>query len=423
MKMTRKLLALCLLVCSLTAQALTGWNLSLEGDALRYVPSDLPSGKQFEYRVYGPFDLGDANLKSWFSEQALAIQDTLGKPIEPWVVKPDKQKWSIGNSFKARDGQVYSVGYEGGHLEDGRAYIMRMVSSRDLALMMKYALTFYTVLDDAKQQFTNKSATTAQASSKPEIDKAEPTTAQESVRVAPGEGADLSDIEEVWVYSNIDVIWGGIDVDTTLLFEDGSAYLDCTIPPDELDVEVSKRLEPKRWTRWRTSWGDYQIWNPSKETWVDMRGEPGEAIDPGTRLSGDYLNAGGSQYSGSWKRHIIFHDDGTFELSSFSLQSNSMMGGGSLEPGGGTAPLVTTVHSSDKSGSSGAASVIGSNVGGGTSSKRRDGSKNTGVYEINEYSVTLKHDNGYTHTELLYYEKRKGENNLVYGNDLYWLDD
>jgi hypothetical protein len=41
----------------------------------------------------------------------------------------------------------------------------------------------------------------------------------------------------------------------------------------------------------------------------------------------------------------------------------------------------------------------------------------------NEYSITLYHDNGWKHTELFFYEKRRGEFNFVYGNNLYWLDD
>jgi hypothetical protein len=32
-------------------------------------------------------------------------------------------------------------------------------------------------------------------------------------------------------------------------------------------------------------------------------------------------------------------------------------------------------------------------------------------------------NNGWRHTELFFYEKRRGEFNLVYGNDLDWLDD
>ena len=151
MKMQRNLLFISLLLYALAAQALNGWKMSAQSDALLYLPTDLPSGKTYEYRVYGPYDPGDAELKSWFSDQAQTIQTTLGKPLEPWVVKPDKQKWSISNSFRNSDGQVFSVGYEGGRLDDGRVYIMRMVSSKDLMLMMKYGFEFYPVLDEAKQ--------------------------------------------------------------------------------------------------------------------------------------------------------------------------------------------------------------------------------------------------------------------------------
>jgi hypothetical protein len=430
MKWSRNLLLLSILLYSLGAQALNGWKMTAESDALRYLPTDLPAGKTFEYRVYGPYDLEGADLKEWFSGQAQRIQQSLGEPLEDWVVKPDKQKWSISNSFRNGDGQVFSVGYEGGRLDDDRVYIMRMVSSQDLMLMMKYGFKFYPVLDEAKQRFKDKPSAhtltvapapaTAQAPSAAERTQ---KSGKESVRVAPGKGVDLSDLEAVWVYSNIDVIMGGMDVDTTLLFDDGSAYTDCAIPPDELDVEVSKRIQPNQWTKWRSHWGKYQLWNASKQTWYDLTGEPAVAIKPGTRLSGKYLSAGGSQFSGSWKRHIIFHQDGTFELSSFSMMSNSGMGGGSMGADGKTVPLITSVGSSDKRGSSGATSVGGDDVGGGGSSHRRDGSKNTGRYEVNDYSITLTHDNGYRHTELFYFEKRKGENDIVYGNDLYWLDD
>jgi hypothetical protein len=397
---------LVLLFSSLT-YALDGWKRSKQLDAQIFQPTDIPAGKVFEYRFYGPFELKDNALKSWFKDKALQIQKTLGEPLQPWKVKPDKQNWSISNSF-IQSGVTYAVGYEGGLLESGKVYIMRMVSSEEMALLTKYGLQYYQVLDEAKQ-LVLKQVTSPDAKS--------------VVRVAPGQGASLSDIELVWVFSDIDVIWGGIDVDTYLLFKDGSAYKDCTIPPDELNVSASKSQQPKKWTQWRNNGDKYQIWNKSKQTWMNLRGEPAVVMNSGTRLSGKYLNAGGSQYSGSWKKHIIFHDDGSFEMSSFSMNSNSMMGGGQAGPGGEVAPLVTVLSSSDKQGTSGSSSVIGANVGGGSRSQHRDGSKNTGRYEINEYSITLYHDNGWKHTELFFYEKRRGEFNLVYGNDLYWLDD
>ncbi|MEJ2423884.1 MAG: hypothetical protein P8101_05395 [Candidatus Thiodiazotropha sp.] len=131
---------------------------------------------------------------------------------------------------------------------------------------------------------------------------------------------------------------------------------------------------------------------------MNLRSEPAVVMNSGTRLSGECLNAGGSQYSGSWKKHIIFHEGGSFEMSSFSMNSNSMMGGGKTGPGGVVAPFVTVLSSSDKQGTSGSSSVIGANVAGGSWSKHRVGSKNTGRYEINEYSITLYHDNCWKHS-------------------------
>ncbi|MET0026688.1 MAG: hypothetical protein ABW101_03555 [Candidatus Thiodiazotropha sp.] len=398
MHLQRVLACLALLLFSSLTYALNGWKHSFQGDVQLFEPTDLPPGKIFEYRLFGPYELNGKGLESWFRDQAMTIQKTLGQPLQPWVVKPDKQNWSIANSFK--HGEVtLSVGYEGGLLEGGKAYIMRMVSTREMAMMRKYALEYYKVLDEAKQ------------------------IAKTAIRVAPGQGAKLNDIELVWVFSDIDVIWGGIDVDTYLLFKDGTLYMNCTIPPDELNVSASKSQQPKKWTRWRKDGETYQILNKSKQVWVNLRGEPAVVMNTGKRLSGKYLNAGGSQYSGSWKKHIVFHDDGRFDMGSFAMNNNSMMGGGQIGPGGEIAPLVTVMSSSDKQGTTGTSSVIGETVGGGGQTKRRDGSKNTGYYTINPYSITLEHDNGWTHTELFFYEKRRGEYNLVYGNDLYWLDD
>jgi hypothetical protein len=429
MKALQSFLFLFLVLVAPVTSALEGWRVSNEGDIRLYVPNDLKKGKVFMYVTYGPFDLGGAELKSWFSNKARQLQNSLGKPLKEWVVKPDKGNWSISNQYvDKKSGKRLSVGYQGGMLDRQRAYIIAMLSSEDFMLLLKYGLAFDKVLNDAKRYLVARpSVTTSQvAAAKPvkkKQKKPKPSAQnkrkkiRELIRVAPGKGADLDDIELVWVYSRIDVIWGGIDVDTHLLFEDGTAYKDCVIPPDELDIEVSKRLEPHKWTQWRKHWGTYQMKNKKKDVWYDLKGGPGEKAPEGAELSGHFLSAGGSQYSGSWKRHIIFHDNGRFELSSFALQSNSSMGGGD------TAPLLTTVHSSDKTGSSGATSVIGANVGGGTSTERKDGSKNTGTYEVNDYTITMLHDNGWRHTELFLFEKRKNKKNIVYRDDLYWLDD
>ncbi|MEW8508318.1 MAG: hypothetical protein AB2598_16605 [Candidatus Thiodiazotropha sp.] len=67
--------------------------------------------------------------------------------------------------------------------------------------------------------------------------------------------------------------------------------------------------------------------------------------------------------------------------------------------------------------------MIGNNVGDGVSSRRKDGSKNTGSYTVKDYTITMLNDNGYRYTELSLYEKRNNEKNIVYRDDIYWLDD
>jgi hypothetical protein len=239
----------------------------------------------------------------------------------------------------------------------------------------------------------------------------------EQIRVAPDKGADLDDIELVWVYSRADVIRGGFDVDTLLLFEDGTAYKECLIPPNELDIDVSKRLEPDKWTEWRKHWGTYQMKNKEDGNWYDLEGGPGIKAPEGTQLSGKYLSAHGSPTFGASKHHIIFNDNGRFEMSSFSISSNSSSGGGMWTPYVGSAII------SDKSGTSAATTVAGGNVGGGVSSARKDGSKNTGNYEVHDYTITLLHDNGWRHTELLLMLEEKKNSDFIYINDDYWLEE
>lgn len=63
----------------------------------------------------------------------------------------------------------------------------------------------------------------------------------------------------------------------------------------------------------------------------------------------------------------------------------------------------------------------GKHVGGGTATTAKDGSKNTGNYILNEFSITLKHDDDYEHTELFYFED-SDKKSFIYKNDRYWID-
>jgi hypothetical protein len=431
MNLIQKLVILCLLLQGGIAYALDGWKISIDDESYAYFPTDLKRGKIFMYLASGPYILNGAEMKGWFENQALKIQNKIGKPQNAWVVKPDKTNWSISNYFiEPKSGKQLSVGYQGGALEGDRAYIITMIASQDVSLMMKYGYQFNQVLADAKQRMLSITAPAKRQKSIPETaseKSSSPKNKRErikkAIRVAPGKGLRLSDIDQVWVYSRIDLIWGGIDVDTYLLLKDGTAYKDCVIPPNELNIEKSKQLEPKKWSRWRKHFGTYQIKDNKKNDWIDLKGGPGGMVTDASKLVGKYINAGGSQFRGAWKKTIIFKQDQKFELSSFFMNDNSMLGGGDRAPGGDAQiPLVGVVGKSDKHGSSGSSSVIGDHIGGGGTSSKKDGSKNTGKFQVNNYTISMEHDNGLKHNELFLYEKLGDRKSIVYGNRIYYLD-
>jgi hypothetical protein len=434
---------LCLILISLTlsffsvrAQATTveceqcgldGWKRSQNGHYLIYTPTDLPAGKIVICIVAGPYELNGLTLKEWFSNTSTVIQDTLGKPLQKWVVKQDHENWYVSNSFMHKTGGKMSVGYQGGMLDHKRAYISSMVSHSNYDLIIKYGLSFQDVLNDAKSYFSGTPSINSAVATSVKKDialKERPSTPQKTdkdkhgaIQVAPGKGAKLSDIEVVWVHDDIDLIWGGIDVDTYLLFKNGTIYKDCVIPPDQLNIMVSKQIEPEKWSVWRKHGRGYQI--KEKGTWIQLKGEPGGAPNPGSRIAGKYMTGGGSQYKGAWKNTIQFTKDGGFEMSSWSMNSNSELMEGDLSP----APLVTAMSYSDKHGTSSSASIIGNQVGGGSSSQLNDGSKNTGRYELRDYAITFIHNNGQKRTEFFIYEDQKDTKSFVLGGEIYYIDE
>jgi hypothetical protein len=130
-----------LLIMALTAMpalALNGWTVTDKGSIRLYAPNDLQGGKVFAYMVSGPYELDGTELKEWFSGWARKMQERFGKPLNEWLVKPDKETWSITNQYMdKKSGKRLSVGYEGGMLDSKRAYFVTMLSSVDLMLILK----------------------------------------------------------------------------------------------------------------------------------------------------------------------------------------------------------------------------------------------------------------------------------------------
>jgi len=430
----------CIIILSLTiffiqnTIAQKGWNKTKQQDALIYVPSDLKSSKIFKYTVNAPVTLNDQNEKTWLLNAAKEQQSVLGKPLKPWKVTPEKSGGlGIVNMYINSQNEKISVGYQSKTLSNGKVYMLQMITSNDVSIIMKYGKQIESILNNAENTFKNNpslASIDASPTKKQEVNSIKKTSPskkktkigskekrlaiEKAIRTKPGMGINLSNVATIWVDSGIDVLWGGIRVDTYIMFKDGTAYEGCEVPPNEFLIRKSKELQPKKWTKWRKSGSAYQILNRKKGTWKKLEGNRVIKTRTNEKLNKKYITTGGSQTAGSWKNTITFKPNGRFEMSNFSMNGNEMLGGGT------TGPSVTVVHKSDKKGTSGTTVVSGGDLGGGTSSKRKDGSKNTGTYYLNGYTIILKHDNGYEHTELFFFDKAD-KRSFIYKDERYWI--
>ncbi|MEJ2609119.1 MAG: hypothetical protein P8179_03315 [Candidatus Thiodiazotropha sp.] len=435
------LIFLCLPSLSNATDIPAGWNQYTDSkkNAIVYQSSDADS--DFLIKYYPAATLNGKGVDTWLRDKLTNSKAPKGKwQDEEEVALINNSNLNIANghrTFINQDGSKGLLLANALSLDDQVVHLSVMIFSLNeknkahlddakqiIANLLKAEISKASKLkqnSDIDIVAKNKRDTSSTNNIQKVTPKSDRKAIEAAIRVAPGEGVELSDIEVVWVYSRIDLIWGGIDVDTYLLLKDGSVYRDCKIPPNELNVTTSKHLQPKKWSVWRTSWGDYQI-KEKDGSWKDLKGGPAGVAHTGSKIAGKYVNAGGSQYRGSWKRTITFFEDGTFELSSFAMNDNSGMGGGENIGDYEVAPLITVVSNSDKSGTSGATSVIGTSISGGGSSKNSDGSKNKGHYQISDYAITMVHNNGWKHTELFIYEDTKDTHSFVYGNDMYYYN-
>ncbi|MCF6349388.1 MAG: hypothetical protein L3J20_14030 [Flavobacteriaceae bacterium] len=422
-----------LLITFINAQE--GWDKTRQNDVLVYIPSDIERGKTFKVSIPKPVKLNGKDLKKWFLEKAKEMQVSLGNPLKKWEIKPDKDAiWGLANMYVNSKGEKLSVGYQGGTLDNGKAFIMQAVMSQDLGIIYKYGTKLKNLKKDAEKTFTDnsslsgiqnssvnqqKEANTKRKSNKKITSnkktkltgKQKRLAIENAIRTLPNNGVKASETETVWIHSWLNVILGGISVDTYLLLKDGAVYDGLKIPPNELNVKMSKELQTKKWTKWKRSGSGYQVFNKKKGTWEKLEGNKANKTRAGEKLNVKYITASGSQMFGSHRSWITFKPNGRFELENLSIMSS---------PDGSIGPSLTIVQKSDKTGTSGTTVVIGTNVGGGTSSKKKDGSKNTGTYHLNGYTITLKHDNGYDHTELFFFDE-SDKKSFIYKDDRFWI--
>ncbi|PID65456.1 MAG: hypothetical protein CR977_01020 [Gammaproteobacteria bacterium] len=447
------------LLCPLLAFAQQGWQATTQANTVIYVPTDLPSDKQFQLTFYRT-NLDGMDKKTWLAQHVQAQQSALGKATKKWKIKPEEQgEWGASNAYTPVSGGKLSITYATGTLTNGDSYVYQMIASPDVGLLIKYGVKLNELKPYAEEQLMalqvpTSVATTTKTPSKPEAPTTTPSTTSQSdnetthkglvsasafkkmtgkqrrqyvhkqIRTRPNQGLDLSDVETVLVDVRFNVNRGSVTSDTYLLLEDGTAYTNCETPIRDLNVEVSKKLEGSaysqtpKWTRWKKKGGKYYIQNTKSKKWELLedveKALPGKK---GQRLNNTFWTFSGSHFFGpqtSHKGYYKFKSDGRFEISSSTMRGGDM---------GGTGPYVATVSESDKKGSRGTTVVSGGNIGGGVNSRRNDGNKNTGTYHIDGYTIEFHHDNGWVHRELFHFPKEHKKEYIHIEDEVYWIKD
>jgi len=236
---------------------------------------------------------------------------------------------------------------------------------------------------------------------------------------APGEGVrsdQLSGVaydygemtmDNVWVHDMPMRIpkWSGSGV--YLIFNNGWAYRRPSVAPADLDVEAWRRVEPKKWIRWKDA---------------KLHASTGmmPPLEKGTRIaiSVERPNTSSSSRTSvrtSWKS-LSLTEDGRFSTGSTTISSRQT----GLDSSMG--PSTNIVTSSNKDGSF--SSVSGNYVAGGgrlqTTGTNRSGGKgnHTGTYFIDGNTIELRYDNGDITRAVFGYD---GGSQIIFGGTNYWV--
>ena len=173
-----------------------------------------------------------------------------------------------------------------------------------------------------------------------------------------------------------------------LLLKDGTVHDGLPVPPDELDMPVSRRREPEKWGHWRRQGAKILVsWPDQPNHFTALEGEMASPATAGERMSGRFGTGetSGSMVTGGSYRlwGVTFTPEGRF------LKDSS--GGAS----GGSLGATTNGFSADTVyDDQGSATIISAPaVGGGVTRKKPRGHRG-GTYSVSGYTLTLHYDDG-----------------------------
>jgi hypothetical protein len=207
---------------------------------------------------------------------------------------------------------------------------------------------------------------------------------------APGRGLRPQEIEAVaYGWQQVYTI-GGLQMqdETYLLLKDGTVHEGVPVPPQDMDVGLSRRKEPEKWGRWRKEGGTILVaWPDKPDEWrktnasAVIPGRAGQTLQGSWSLASTYSIPGGASSWAKWS--VVLKPDGRFE----KFHSGGASAGG---VGTGSEVFTSTTYNDDGA----VATAGGPNFSAGSQRKNANQGDRSGRYEVEPYAITLRFDNG-----------------------------
>ena len=393
---------------SQSSSAPAGWSTSATGSGTMYQPDNLPSGKTFQLTIQPPRPLAGQSLAAWFTARVQADlqqrgggQAHIGDP----QTNPDGILLLLV-PYRDRASQAWNAVYAVASLSGG-AQFCSMVSNLPPQEMTPYirsgAAIFGATVKQARMgqgpaPLKNDSPSgTAVAANPANGDRAPTATNQGGALTSKiagiiHEGRGMSTATGYQYVESVD-----------LLLSDGWEYSGLTGPPEDLNVEASRRAEPQKWHHWQQQ--GTAVYLQVNGSWSKLDGDLGRPLESGSALHKNLVHRNATTFVGMGGTvgtdRISFYPNGHFERS-----ANVLAGSGVVQAAGGfsaSAASVTNRNGTSASSSGTYSGATGSVTARSSRSTGGGAGAATGVYKITGYTLELDCANGQTQRLLAFY--------------------
>lgn len=403
---------------SVAPTAPNGWGRKVYTDGANYWPTTglLPRGGKTGYLailIYNPLPLNGKSVKDALADFTIEQESHFNvQRTETAITDGPHRAWDYLRS-KTKKGVYLNVSFLAIRTDEDSVRIVREILTdddhterasyvRDIERLYRHienetepAFRAETVAAATMSLMTEQlqTETRTQRRERQKMVKAAARTEHlRKVSSEPGRGIPLSDVSGVFLRSDfLQRAYRGQDADPSVyvLLKDGTAYVNPTRPPSDIDIAGSRRFEASQWKQWRRTEGGYQVRDDASAPWKSLKGQLAKPAPSTTfGFKGKHIAAWGDALMGTAGHRtgsIKLTKGGRYETSSFALAGGSGITG---------LPAATVSSSTGRNGrqsttSSNVAPALLNNI-------KRDpnGTDFTGQYALRGYTAEFLSDSG-----------------------------